>query len=371
MPQAAIENHAPTGELVVANEVEVIESRALAALNRSEIDMQVATAKRYPRSVHKFKQTAELIATADEETAASMFYNIPRDGKRIEGPSVRLAEVCQYAWGNMRAGARIIDIDQKFVTAQGFAFDLETNTANSLEVRRGITTKDGRRYGDDMIRVTCQAACAIARRDAIFSIIPRVYANQIYRKARQVAVGSAKTLKSRLAAMVEHFGKMGVTEQQVCDTLERRSIDDITLDDLSTLIGLSQAIKDGDITIDEAFGEKEKPSKRGGLKPPKKEQAAPPPGERPADGGSQREPGEAGASAPNAPPSPAPDSKAPTDKRSVTKISQLLETCKTTDAVDALLAEVYADEHYTKPEIEKIDELAEKRRARIKEGMKQ
>ena len=70
---------------------DVIGSAALAALNRSEIDIQIQTAKRFPRSISQFKKTALAMATIDEETAGSMFYKVPRSGKTIEGPSVRLA----------------------------------------------------------------------------------------------------------------------------------------------------------------------------------------------------------------------------------------------------------------------------------------
>src|SRR5688500_14733606 len=81
---------------------------ALAALNRSEIDMQISTAKKYPRSVTRFKRDVESLACLDEETAATMFYSLPRGGKNIIGPSVRFAEVVASSWGNIRSGARVI-----------------------------------------------------------------------------------------------------------------------------------------------------------------------------------------------------------------------------------------------------------------------
>ena len=65
----------------------------LSVLSRAEIDVQITTAKRYPRSVTAFRREAEEMATLDEETAGSMFYVLPRAGKNIEGPSVRLAEI--------------------------------------------------------------------------------------------------------------------------------------------------------------------------------------------------------------------------------------------------------------------------------------
>src|SRR4051812_48501652 len=73
---------------------------------RAEVDIQISTAKRYPRSIRNFKQQALEMATFDEETAEGCFYSLPRGGKPIEGPSARLAEIVLSAWGNVRADAK-------------------------------------------------------------------------------------------------------------------------------------------------------------------------------------------------------------------------------------------------------------------------
>jgi hypothetical protein len=257
---------------------------ALESINRSEIDVQIATAHHYKRKFSEFKKLALEMATLDEETASSCFYALKRDGKTIEGPSVRLAEIIGSAWGNLRYGARIISIDDKFVTAQGMCHDLERNNAASVEVKRRITNKEGRRYSDDMIGTTSNAACSIALRNAIFKIVPMAYGRDIYEAARQVAIGDAKTLETRRTEMIQYFGKMGVTEKMILSVLELKTAEDIGLDDLATLKGLATAIRDGDTTIDETFNPK-KESKVDNLNerfakpseaPAKEQQPAPP-----------------------------------------------------------------------------------------------
>jgi hypothetical protein len=42
---------------------------------------------------------AQEMATLTPEIAASCIYALPRDGKTIEGPSARFAEVMMHAWG--------------------------------------------------------------------------------------------------------------------------------------------------------------------------------------------------------------------------------------------------------------------------------
>src|SRR5262249_43901797 len=93
-------------------------------VERSDVDIQISTAHRYPRSISRFKQAALAMATSDEETAASCFYKLSRGGKEIEGPGVRLAEIVGSAWNNLRYGSRIVGEDDRWVIAQGMAHDL-------------------------------------------------------------------------------------------------------------------------------------------------------------------------------------------------------------------------------------------------------
>lgn len=236
---------------------EIIGPSATGALMRAELDQQVSTAKAYPRSVAKFKAEALAMATLDQDTAASCFYALPRGGKTIEGPSIRLAEIIGSAWGNLNYGARVVSIDDKFLTAQGICRDLERNVTMTSEVTRRITDKNGKRYNDDMIGVTANAACSIALRNAIFKVVPMAYAKDVLAQARRVAIGDAKTLASRRAGMIDYFGKMGVEPKRILWLLEKPSIEDIGLDDMQVLVGLATAIKDGDTTVDEAFPSKD------------------------------------------------------------------------------------------------------------------
>ncbi len=229
-------------------------SAAMMALTKSEIDQQIATAKRYPRSVTQFKRDTKALACMDEETAATMFYALPRAGKKIEGPSVRMAEVVASCWGNIRTGARVVAVDDEFVTAQGACFDLEKNNSASIEIKRRITDKHGKRFNADMIQTTGNAACAIALREAVFKVVPRAMFWDIYKEAKLTSIGKAESMGGRRQRAMEWFLKAGATQEQVLQAVERTGIDDLTIDDLITLNGLRTAIKDGDSTIEDALG---------------------------------------------------------------------------------------------------------------------
>lgn len=222
-------------------------------VNTQEVDIQISTALKYPRSIRSFKQTAIEMATLDEQTAASCIYSLPRAGKAISGPSVRLAEICASAWKNMRVESRVAGETDKEIIAESTCWDLENNLAIRIQVRRRITYKNGGRFDADMITTTGNAAVSIALRNAIFRIVPKAYVDEIYLAARQVAIGNAQTLATTRSNVVEYFGKMGITPDRILMAVDKPSLEDIGLDDIAVLKGYATAIKDGQTTIDEAF----------------------------------------------------------------------------------------------------------------------
>lgn len=246
-----------TEQELLAPEAQTIDSMTLALLNKSEIDQQIATAKKYKRNLTTFKNLATALVTRNPETADRCVYVLPRDGKNIEGPSARFAESILHAWGNARAGARVIDEGLEFVTSMGSFFDMEQNVHIGYEVKRRITNREGKRYNSDMIATTANAACSIALRNAILKGIPETLWWEIYLMARAVIAGDIKTLDSRRAAAMKQFQLLGARPEQVFALLDVKGIDDITVDHLVTLRGLFNAIREGEITVARAFAPKD------------------------------------------------------------------------------------------------------------------
>lgn len=227
------------------------------AVSKAELDQAISTARAYPRSLTAFQRDCRSMATLNEKVAAECVYAIPRDGKVIEGPSARLAEIVVNAWGNCRAGARVVEEGRDFVTAQGVFHDLERNTSITYEVRRRIAGKGGKRFSLDMIGVTANAACSIALRNAVFKGVPKALWADIYAECRKVIAGDSKTLANRRADALTHLQKLGATKEMVFAALGVKGIEDIGLDELVTLGGWANAIKEGETTVEEAFAPKE------------------------------------------------------------------------------------------------------------------
>lgn len=240
-------------------QIQVVQPGGLAAITKSEIESQLDAAHKYPRKISTFMAEANAMVSRSVDVASMCFYTLPPrrggDGKSISGPSVRLAEIAASAYGNIHYGARPIDVSETEVTSQGVAWDLQKNVRVTVEKKRRITNSQGRRYGEDMIVTTQNAASSIALRDAVFRVIPRAYIKELETTARKYAVGNVATLADRRAKAFAHFAQMGAIQERVLASVGRAEIEAVTLEDMEKLIGYATAIKDGQSTVDECFPE--------------------------------------------------------------------------------------------------------------------
>lgn len=235
--------------------IEVKQADMLSAINRSEVDMQISTAKQYPRDIQAALNRIQTLATLDEETAGDCFYTLRRGngGQVIEGLSVRFAEIIAGAWGNLRAQARIIGNDGRTITAQGVCHDLETNFAVSVEVKRRITDKYGKTYNEDMQVMTGNAACAIAFRNAVLKVVPKSVTKRIIEQVKQVAIGKAMDLETSRNKMIAYFGKLNVNQSALFSYLGVKRVEEVDAQMIFELRGLANALKEGTTTIAETF----------------------------------------------------------------------------------------------------------------------
>jgi hypothetical protein len=240
----------------MSDQLQVIKD--LGAVIKAELDIQITTAKAYPRDVKKFIDTAVMLATIDEETAESCGYCLTRKDRegnitKITGPSIRLAEIAAQCWGNLHAATRIIGNDGKHITAEGVAWDLERNVRMASEVNRSIMTSSGKTYGAEMQAVTGNAAAAIALRNAIFKVVPKALVDRIHKQALAFAVGDQKTLNEKRQKLFQRFKLMGIEQERIFKFFNKEKLDDFTLEDIETLIGVGTSIKDGLLSKDNAF----------------------------------------------------------------------------------------------------------------------
>lgn len=224
--------------------------------DRAAIDVQISTAKAYPRNISRAIANAIAIVTMDKETAATCTYSVPRAGKAITGPSVHLAKILAQVWGNLRVEAKVVMIDGNQVTSEAVCFDLENNLAIKTQVKRSIVGKTGR-FSDDMITVTGNAANSIALRNAVLSVVPRSVVDKVYNSAKHTITGDisdeTKLIAKRKQVVDALKDTYNLKEEEIYSAVGKQAISHLTSDDLVVLIGIGTAIKDGDTTVDQAF----------------------------------------------------------------------------------------------------------------------
>lgn len=254
----------------MSEEVEIIRvsgSDIIEAQQRAEIDVQISTAKAYPRDLTRVKNDCIAIVTMDTETAASCRYVVPKGGKNISGGSVHLARILAQQYGNVRVDSKIKAITESEIISEGVAFDLQTNYAVKVEVRKNILQNEyigGRKTGkkvrmnEDMITVIGNAANAIAFRNAVFAIVPKAIVDACYSEAVKCLSGDlsdeTKLIAQRKKALDYFKDTYNAGESDVLKVLGLNSINQIKAEQIVDMRGIMQSLKDGDTTADILFG---------------------------------------------------------------------------------------------------------------------
>lgn len=237
--------------IIETSSIEVIEAQ-----QRAEYDIQIVTAKRYPRDLQKVQSNCITIVTMNKDTAATCRYALPRGGKQLNGPSVHLARIIAQQYGNIRVDAKIKQITDKQIISEAVCFDLETNYACKVEVRRSIVGKNGR-FNDDMITVTGNAANAIAFRNAVFNVVPKGISENVYNAAMKTVAGDLsdkqKLISSRKKWLDFFKSEYDVSEEDILKAMGLRSVNQIKSEQIIDLNSMHQAIKDGDSTVEQMF----------------------------------------------------------------------------------------------------------------------
>lgn len=237
------------------------------AATRAAIDVQIATAKAYPRSLQAVGNNLRNWCTGDEQTAEACVYSLKRSGKTIRGPSIRFAEIVTHAWGHLRIDARIVDEGREHIIVRGECHDLQSNNVWAQDVTRRITTSEGRRYDTDLIGVTMMAAASIAQRDSVLKCVPAFIWRPAFDACLSRIAGDVRTLNDRRIKAVGQFSVLGVSAQQVFRKFGVSTINDISADHLIDLLGTFNAIREGETTVEAQFGEEQITSKSLGGSP--------------------------------------------------------------------------------------------------------
>lgn len=224
--------------------------------DKASIDMQIVTAKRFPRNLKRCIDDAITIATIDEETAKSCHYSLVKGGKAITGPSVYLAKIIAQSLGNMRIENRVVGYDDTHVTCEATCFDLEKNFAVRTTIKKSLlksASSGGGRVTEDMAVIIGNAGNSVALRNAVFAVVPKSITDKVHNAAKEKIAGKLSNeneLTTKRTKIVDHFkttySSLGITDEDICRAVGKTAIAHIGRDEYIMLLGFENAIKTGD-----------------------------------------------------------------------------------------------------------------------------
>lgn len=237
----------------------------------AEVDVQIATANRFPRNVDDFQDKLTTLAAMNQPVAESCFYALPRrtkDGgtKHIVGPSIRFAEILTTAWKNLRVGSRVTEVhvlpkwhaSDKWghVTVEAACHDLESNVVWTKEYRQKIEV-DPKKGGVELATNSAQSRCA---RNAVLAAVPRALWQPVLDgEVKKCAAGTDEGIAERRAKALELYAAQGIPKERIAAHFRRQSAGELTSDDLLTLRTIWKSWRDGALeSLEEAFPKPEK-----------------------------------------------------------------------------------------------------------------
>lgn len=247
------------------NEITILQSSDITQeQEKAQIDIQIATAKKYPRNMKDAVENALTTVTMSVEVAESCYYSLnfrkSKDNKKsepIEGPSINLAKILAQCWGNLRFSKEVIGASATHVTSQAMVHDLETNIAAAIKVQRPILYKDGGRYNNDLIILHGSVGASIALREAIFSVIPKAYIEKLFHAAKAKVTNElddATILVTRRNKLLKYFKENhGVDDKMIAKHFDVSNVNMLNKDQVLELSGLMTAIQQEGIKPENIF----------------------------------------------------------------------------------------------------------------------
>ncbi len=283
--------------------IEVASSRAA-----QEVQAAMVVAKRFPRDTVAAERRI-LDACRRARLAENALYSYPRGGTRVEGESIRLAEVYAQNWGNVESGVVELSRVNGESVAMAYCMDLETNSRDvKVFTVKHIRDRNERKGGAvelteerDIYELVANMG-ARRKRACILSIIPIDIREAAVTQCRKTLEGDTSVpLIDRVKSMVQAFEGLGVTATMIQQRLGH-ILSATTPQELVSLRGIFTSLKDGMSKVDDWFGPAptEDPNTGGvqGLKERMKAQRAPaeaptrPVAEEPAPEGTPEPPAE-------------------------------------------------------------------------------
>lgn len=214
-----------------------------------EVKGQIFMAKQFPRNILDAERRI-LDNCKRPNLAGQAVYSYPRGGTKVEGPSIRLAEVIAQNWGNLSFGVKELEQREGESVAMAYAWDLETNVRQEkvFTVKHSRKAKGSIKKLDDPRDIYELVANNGARRvrACILGVIPGDIIDNAVEECNKTLSGkNGKPLKERISSAVAMFKeKFRVTQEQI-ETRFGYNVSAFSERDVLDLIKIYNSLKDG------------------------------------------------------------------------------------------------------------------------------
>lgn len=227
-----------------------------------EVKGQIFMARQFPRNVFQSEQRI-LDACKRPSLAQTAVYSYPRGKTKVEGPSIRLAEVLAQNWGNIAFGVKELEQREGESVALAYAWDLETN----VRQEKVFTVKHSRKANntikklDDPRDIYELVANNGARRlrSCILGIIPGDIVETAVEECNRTLQGNNKgPLKDRVANALKAYKEKYRVTQEMVESRFGYNADAFTEYDYADLIKIFNSLKDGMSKVEDWFDKSSK-----------------------------------------------------------------------------------------------------------------
>lgn len=234
-----------------------------ASLIRLENTTQIQISMQNPRDEAKILGDALKELDLYPSMAEEVLYSKPvgkdenNKMKYAEGLSIRTAESLANRWKNSAYGCDIVSEDAEGVILAAVFLDYENNCRHVLQkkVSRYYKSKQGQKVlhpADRFADVVIPANQSKLLREVILRSLPAGLKLEYEAKARTI-LGSGDA-KKRTTKLVAGFIRLGISKSKLEELAGK--IDDLSPEEITNLIGVGNAIRDGETTIDQLIIEK-------------------------------------------------------------------------------------------------------------------
>lgn len=238
---------------------------------------QLMVAIQRPRDLKVFEtKLLAMAAQAGEDFFYHMEFkkhvqNCPRRGCKcpvettIEGPGVGLARAAAQMWGNCSVDTRIEqETADAFLVRSDFV-DFETNYTRSetKRVSKMIARAGGYYKAKDKdLDLVYQQGASKVERDCIVRSLPKHILERAFEMAKAAALQEKAPIPQQIARIIRRFGEINISISMIerflgcaftAEGMQKAEKDPQEV--CASLRGLITAIKGGDTTIEEAFGQ--------------------------------------------------------------------------------------------------------------------